>query len=263
MATWSSRQSPRSMRSLSRPGVATTTSAPRRSASACRPIDMPPTTVAIRSRTAGVRGERVGDLLGQLAGRAPGPGPAADGARPGCPAVRASSASPKARVLPEPVRPRPRTSRPASEFGSVAAWIGNGSVTPCGVEGRQQPRGHVELGERLDGGQRRGDGDGHRELAGRTRRDWLLAAVPPRPWPDGSAGAPAPRCRTGAVMEDCCRCRSVQPSLERATRAMRSGGPATRGSQRAPTVSAPAAKQTSERFRRGRCSPPAGPSGPA
>ena len=57
------------MRSLSRPGVATTTSAPPRSAPACRPIDMPPTTVASRSFSdAGVRGERVGDLLGQLAG---------------------------------------------------------------------------------------------------------------------------------------------------------------------------------------------------
>ncbi len=36
-------------------------------------------------------------------------------------------------VLPEPVRPRPSTSRPASEFGRVAAWIGNGEVTPCRV----------------------------------------------------------------------------------------------------------------------------------
>ena len=37
---------------------------------------------------------------------------------------------PKARVLPDPVRPRPRTSRPASASGMVAAWIGNGSVMP-------------------------------------------------------------------------------------------------------------------------------------
>ncbi len=36
-------------------------------------------------------------------------------------------------VLPEPVRPRPSTSRPASEFGRVAAWIGNGAVTPSRV----------------------------------------------------------------------------------------------------------------------------------
>ena len=33
-------------------------------------------------------------------------------------------------VLPLPVRPRPRTSRPESESGRVAAWIGNGTVTP-------------------------------------------------------------------------------------------------------------------------------------
>ncbi len=52
MVTWSSRQSPRSMRSLSRPGVATSTSAPRRSCPACLLIDRPPTTVAIRRLTA-------------------------------------------------------------------------------------------------------------------------------------------------------------------------------------------------------------------
>src|SRR6478672_12727339 len=33
-------------------------------------------------------------------------------------------------VLPEPVRPRPSTSRPASASGSVAAWIGKGVVIP-------------------------------------------------------------------------------------------------------------------------------------
>ena len=34
-------------------------------------------------------------------------------------------------VLPLPVRPRPRTSRPASESGRVADWIGNASRIPC------------------------------------------------------------------------------------------------------------------------------------
>ena len=88
----------------------------------------------------GVRGERVGDLLGQLPGGDQDQGQrlARLGALPG---VRASSARPKARVLPEPVRPRPSTSRPASEFGRVAAWIGNGTVTPSAVERRQQPAG--------------------------------------------------------------------------------------------------------------------------
>ncbi|KOU62372.1 hypothetical protein ADK57_24825 [Streptomyces sp. MMG1533] len=51
MPTWFSRQSPRSMRSLSLPGVATTTSAPPRGAPACLPIGIPPTTVAGRSLT--------------------------------------------------------------------------------------------------------------------------------------------------------------------------------------------------------------------
>src|SRR4051794_9115000 len=36
----------------------------------------------------------------------------------------------KARVLPEPVRPRPSTSRPLRLSGSVATWIGNGAVMP-------------------------------------------------------------------------------------------------------------------------------------
>ena len=57
------------MRSLRRPGVATTTSAPRRSAPDCRLIDMPPTTVATRRFTAVAYGvEGVGDLLGELTG---------------------------------------------------------------------------------------------------------------------------------------------------------------------------------------------------
>ena len=38
---------------------------------------------------------------------------------------------PNAKVLPDPVRPRPSTSRPASASGIVAAWIGNGSSMPA------------------------------------------------------------------------------------------------------------------------------------
>ena len=36
-----------------------------------------------------------------------------------------------ASVLPLPVLPRPRTSRPASVSGRVSTWIGNGAVMPC------------------------------------------------------------------------------------------------------------------------------------
>ena len=38
---------------------------------------------------------------------------------------------PKARVLPEPVSALPHTSRPARASGSVAAWMGKGSVIPA------------------------------------------------------------------------------------------------------------------------------------
>src|SRR5581483_10313928 len=44
--------------------------------------------------------------------------------------TRETSGIPKARVLPEPVGARPQMSRPARAAGIVAAWIGNGSVTP-------------------------------------------------------------------------------------------------------------------------------------
>src|SRR5687767_15832012 len=39
----------------------------------------------------------------------------------------------KAMVLPEPVRPRPRTSRPARVSGRVLTWMGNGVSIPCAV----------------------------------------------------------------------------------------------------------------------------------
>src|SRR6478609_8613571 len=48
-------------------------------------------------------------------------------------ARRATSGSRNAYVLPEPVRPRPSTSRPARESGSVAAWMGVGEVMPRSV----------------------------------------------------------------------------------------------------------------------------------
>ena len=55
-------------------------------------------------------------------------------ARP--PSRRASMARPKARVLPEPVWPRPSTSRPRSASGRVAAWMGNGAAKPALVNAR-------------------------------------------------------------------------------------------------------------------------------
>ncbi len=43
--------------------------------------------------------------------------------------------------MPEPVRPRPRMSLPASASGMVAAWIGKGVVTPFCASLRTTPSG--------------------------------------------------------------------------------------------------------------------------
>ena len=48
-------------------------------------------------------------------------------------ASRATSGMANAMVLPEPVRPRPRTSRPDRVSGRVLTWIGKGSTIPCAV----------------------------------------------------------------------------------------------------------------------------------
>ena len=89
-----------------------------------------------------------GDLVGELAGRhedegarSVGPAAAPDSTR------RATSGSANAIVLPLPVRPRPSTSRPARESGSVAVWIGNAVGDALRGEALDERRGHAELGE--------------------------------------------------------------------------------------------------------------------
>ncbi len=57
------------------------------------------------------------------------------------PASEARVGRPKERVLPEPVRPRPRMSLPARASGMVAAWIGKGAVTPFWASLRTMPSG--------------------------------------------------------------------------------------------------------------------------
>ncbi len=121
-----------SIRSSSRPGQATSTSTPRCSALACGFWPTPPnTTVDVRPDAFSsilsdscnwVANSRVGARIRERG-------------RLGCLRVsdsrsRATSGSRKAKVLPDPVRPRPSTSRPASESGSVAAWMGVGVVMP-------------------------------------------------------------------------------------------------------------------------------------
>ena len=205
---------------------------------------MPPTTVASRRLTAWRRGRARRSPAGRVRGWARGPARAAAGSARR-PAVRASSARPKASVLPEPVRPRPSMSRPASEFGSVAAWIGNGSVTPWAARVFSSAVGHVQLVERLDGGQRGGDGLRQREfLGGAARRDALPEPTVPEPDLDRALRVGGPGVER--VMRNC------PPGQDRNST---SRGPHL-------TVRTPAAN-TRPAIRRGRCSPPAGPSGPA
>ena len=129
----------------------------RAARSACRPIDIPPTTVASRSlQRAGVRGERVGDLLGQLAG-----GYEDQGQRlPGLGALPGGTGQ----------------QRQAEGEGLAGAGAAAAEDVPAGEgvrqgrgldrerhghalrgERRQQRARACPVGERLDGGQRRGD----------------------------------------------------------------------------------------------------------
>ncbi len=130
-STESREHSPRRMRSRRRPGVATSMSTPARSASIWRENAVPPHTTFISMPTASpkvwsesatwIASSRVGVRMIALGCFGLVRPPAARRARAG---------RPKARVLPEPVWARPRTSRPASASGMVAAWMGKGTAMP-------------------------------------------------------------------------------------------------------------------------------------
>ena len=119
--------------SVSRPGVAISRSTPRLSSAACRLNDIPPTTEVTVRPIALANGASASTTCwaSSRVGTSTSPRGLRGRARP--PSSRASMASPKASVLPEPVWPRPSRSRPASVSGRVAAWIGNGSVKPPAV----------------------------------------------------------------------------------------------------------------------------------
>ena len=127
----SRRQCPWPMRSSRRPGQAMRTSTPLRSAWTWGFWPTPPKTVRLVRPAASASGTRDSWTCwasSRVGTRTSARGRVEAAERP--PARRATSGSRKAKVLPEPVRPRPRTSRPASESGSVAAWIGVGVVMP-------------------------------------------------------------------------------------------------------------------------------------
>ena len=236
---------------------------------------MPPTTVATRRFTAvayGVSASVTCWASSRVGTRTRASGACGSARRP---AVRASSARPKARVLPEPVRPRPRTSRPASEFGRVAPWMGKGSVDALRGEGLQQRGGHVQLGEGLDGGQRGGQGLRQGELAARAgavlRRAGALpdprvcrlrpvrAAAPfgrlraGRSWRSGAGHTELPSWGIPGVLPtavDCLMC-APDASTEQVSGELRNRGPGKDESETAQagartfTVRAPAARYAS------------------
>ncbi|MPM87861.1 hypothetical protein SDC9_134961 [bioreactor metagenome] len=124
---------PWSIRSISRPGVATITSTPRDSARRCGSYDMPPATSRDRMPSARASGDSTSATC--IASSRVGSRMIACGLRtlPSGSTVsrsRVSSGRVKPSVLPDPVRPRPSTSLPAIASGMEACWIGNGSVMP-------------------------------------------------------------------------------------------------------------------------------------
>mmetsp|Transcript_23973 Transcript_23973/g.58755 ORF Transcript_23973/g.58755 Transcript_23973/m.58755 type:complete len:252 (-) Transcript_23973:251-1006(-) len=115
--------------SISRPGVATTTSGLVRSAAACTLADKPPTTKAARMVVNCARrsviwctctaSSRVGTSTSTCV--------AATGRGPRC-SMRSRHGSMNAAVLPDPVTARPQMSRPVRARGTTAAWIGVGAL---------------------------------------------------------------------------------------------------------------------------------------
>ena len=179
------------MRSSSRPGQATTMSTRLRSAVTWR-------SARYRRRWWSPSGPWPGPAARARRGsgwpvRGWARGPGQRPARAGVPSASpATSGSANASVLPEPVRPRPRTSRPARVSGSVSTWIGNGA-------GDARPR----PAPRPAGRERPGQRSWHPAGPDWTWRGprWLPAAGaaprgPARPgFAGGSAGARRPPAR--------------------------------------------------------------------
>ncbi len=126
------------------PGQATTMSVRARRAATCRLCGLPPNTVTTLSPIASARGTIAAWTWLASSRVGTSTRPRGRHAIVWPPARTVTSGIANASVLPEPVRPRPSTSRPASASGSVMAWIGNGVVMPvlasAAVTSRGTPR---------------------------------------------------------------------------------------------------------------------------
>ena len=125
----------RSMRSFSRPGVATTISTVRASEVRLARTLTPPTKTSARSPSAAACGSRfsktcsASSRVGQSTTPRGFPGRVARGRSPEL--NRASMGSPKASVFPEPVGALASTSLPSTAEGITLAWMGNASLSPA------------------------------------------------------------------------------------------------------------------------------------
>ncbi len=116
---------PRSMRSIRRPGVATTMSTPLREASICFFIEAPPYTASTRRfRTAPSHSSC---SVTWLASSRVGTSTRARGRELRGAASSWTIGKPKARVLPDPVFALPVMSRPVRASGIASSWMGNGA----------------------------------------------------------------------------------------------------------------------------------------
>ena len=108
--------------------MAMTMSTPREKARSCGTYDMPPAISTVDRPAARASGSSAS--LTCMASSRVGTSTRPRGGLPVPPVRLAIIGRPKASVLPDPVWPRPSTSRPAMASGIVAAWIGNGVVMP-------------------------------------------------------------------------------------------------------------------------------------
>ena len=130
---WSSMIERSSIRSVSRPGVATTTSTPRARARTWALRDIPPRTRRVESRAPPAIARKLASIwtASSRVGARTSARQVLGATRPGMSRSWCRIGSAKAAVLPVPVWAMPRMSRPVS-CGAIAwAWIGVGTSKPA------------------------------------------------------------------------------------------------------------------------------------
>ena len=116
-------------------------SAPARNAATCLFWDTPPKMVVTLNPLAEANGCSTAVIWVANSRVGASTRPVGRFGRQRCSLSAATSGNENASVLPLPVLPRPSTSRPDSESGSVAAWMGNGVVMSLAASARTRGAG--------------------------------------------------------------------------------------------------------------------------